>query len=129
MAALVYLDTHVVVWLYTEGSKPIPSASIKEIEGCTSLLISPMARLELQYLYEIGRVSLPPHPVIDELTANLGLEVCNIPFPAVVREAENMHWTRDPFDRLIVAQASLSNALLITRDSTIQSNYTHAMWD
>ena len=34
-----------------------------------------------------------------------------------------------PFDRLIVATASLSGARLLTADATILENYTGAWWD
>ena len=88
-----------------------------------------MVRLELQYLYEIGRVAQPPLPVIDALQSNLGLIVCDAAFPAIVRAAESQTWTRDPFDRLIVAQASLFEASLVTKDFTIQANYPHTLWD
>ena len=71
-----------------------------------------MVRLELQYLYEIGRVGQPPLPVLDALQSNLGLVVCDASFPAIVRAVESQTWTRDPFDRLIVAQASLFDAPL-----------------
>jgi PIN domain nuclease of toxin-antitoxin system len=87
-----------------------------------------MVRLELQYLYEIGRVGSTPIPVLDALGSAIGLTICKAGFPAVVREAEKQNWTRDPFDRLIVAQASLLNAPLITRDSTIHKHYSKAMW-
>ncbi len=129
MAALIYLDTHVVVWLYSQGGAAIPSASVQCIEDASDIRISPMVRLELQYLYEIGRIAEPPLPVLDALESALGLTICNAPFPAVAREAQGQHWTRDPFDRLIVAQAALFDTTLITRDETIHKHYPHAFWE
>ena len=129
MASLIYLDTHVVVWLHAEGGSAIPAASAELLEETPDLRISPMVRLELQYLYEIGRVTEPPLPVLDGLESALGLTICNAPFAAIVREAEGQNWTRDPFDRLIVAQASLYNATLITKDEFIHRHYPNAFWD
>jgi PIN domain nuclease of toxin-antitoxin system len=38
-------------------------------------------------------------------------------------------WTRDPFDRIIVAQARLRGAPLLTKDRTIQTHHAEAFWD
>lgn len=129
MVSLIYLDTHVVAWLYAQGRDAIPAYSARWLEGAADIRISPMVRLELQYLYEIQRVDRPPLPVLDALEAALGLTVCQAAFPAVVREAEAQAWTRDPFDRLIVAQAALLDAPLITKDATIHAHYSKAVWD
>ncbi len=37
-------------------------------------------------------------------------------------------WTRDPFDRLIVANAKAANASLVTKDERILKNYSRAVW-
>jgi PIN domain nuclease of toxin-antitoxin system len=87
-----------------------------------------MVRLDLQYLHETGRVSEPAATVVDALSAAIGLTVCPAPFASVTREAEGLAWTRDPFDRLIVAQAQVLRAPLVTKDATIHANYAHAVW-
>ena len=126
---MIYLDTHVLVWLYAYGRGGVPEAVATRMETTDRLLISPMVRLELEYLKEIGRVDEPPITVLDALETVIGLKVCNASFHAVVGEAESQNWTRDPFHRLIVAHAALFNAQLITKDDTIRANYLHAYWD
>jgi len=125
---VIYLDTHVVAWLYAQGSSAVPPGVADLLERTDDIRISPMVRLELQYLFEIGRVTAPALPVMDALGAALGLSVCRAAFAAVVGEAESGSWTRDPFDRLIVSQAALFDAPLITNDRTIHDNYQHAYW-
>lgn len=125
---MTYLDTHVVAWLYAHGASAVPEEVALRLERATELRISPMVRLELEYLYEIDRVASPPWPVLDALGAALDLRVCNAPFLAVIRGAEGLRWTRDPFDRLIVAQAALFDAPLVTRDTAIHQHYRHAVW-
>jgi len=39
-----------------------------------------------------------------------------------------LSWTRDAFDRLIVAQAALDRAALVTRDRLILKHYPKALW-
>lgn len=87
-----------------------------------------MARLEMQYLQEIGRFRDSPTDVFDALGSTIGLRICDSPFLAVVREAERQTWTRDPFDRVIVAQAQLNGAPLVTKDAAIHAAYARALW-
>lgn len=125
---MIYLDTHVIAWLYADGPAGFPDALVRLLEETDDIRISPMVRLELQHLYEIDRVSRPALPVIDEVGAALGLVVCQAPFAAVVGEAEGHAWTRDPFDRLIVAQAAAHDAPLVTKDDVIHRHYARAVW-
>jgi PIN domain nuclease of toxin-antitoxin system len=127
MATVTYLDTHVVAWLYGAARAEL-SAAAEETLRDQDLRISPMVRLELQYLYELGRVGSPAGPVLDALSTALGITVCRASFPAVVARAEGETWTRDPFDRLIVAQAALNEARLVTKDAVIRQNYGRAVW-
>jgi len=128
MAAVIYLDTHVVAWLYASGAAALSPAAAAAIARADDVRVSPMVRLELQYLWEMGRVSEPAGSVLDALHAALGLTACSASFPAVVAEAERSAWTRDPFDRLIVAQAALSGAPLVTKDEAMHREYAGAIW-
>lgn len=125
---MIYLDTHVIAWLYAEGGTALPDSAVRRLEEADDIRISPMVRLELQYLFEIGRVSQPALPVLDVMESTLGLSVCHAAFPAVIHEAESQAWTRDPFDRIIVAQASLFDAPLLTKDEIVRAHYSHACW-
>ena len=130
MEAVIYLDTHVVGWLYRLDPKSarLTLRAREAIESGADLRMSPMVRLELQYLFEIGRIAEPPLLVLDAIQGPLGLTICDAPFPAVVREAEKQEWTRDPFDRMIVAQAALHDAALITADERMHANYGRCIW-
>lgn len=125
---MIYLDTHVAIWLYALGAGSLSPAAAECLAGAEDLRISPMARLELQYLYEIGRVTEPAARVCDALEAALDLKLCDASFAAVLREAEQQRWTRDPFDRLIVAQAALHDAPLVTKDESLHAHYARAVW-
>ncbi len=128
MAAVVHLDTYVVAWLFGRGAESLSSVAANRIEGADAVVISPMVRLELQYLHEIGRLGQPALPVLDALEGAMGLRMAEDPFTLVVREAEARSLTRDPFDRLIVAQAALRDSPLVTKDRSMHENYAHAVW-
>lgn len=124
----LYLDTHVLVWLYQDGATRLNPQGIHAIETAEQLLISPMVELELTYLHEISRINCPAAVILDSLRRDIGLGTCPQPFAAVVGAALNLDWTRDPFDRLIVAQAAHRNAPLLTADQNIARHYTNAIW-
>lgn len=123
-----YLDTNVVVRLAHADLKKISKPASKAIERY-SLRISPIVLLELQYLYEIGRLQATSDAILAHLNTCVDLSVCPLPFAAVVQTANKESWTRDLFDRLIVAHARLAgDAPLLSADENIREHYTHAIW-
>ncbi|MDQ6525282.1 PIN domain-containing protein [Nocardioides sp. LHD-245] len=127
MTAL-HLDTHVVVWLYAGEHARFPDP-VRERLAADPLRISPIVRLELTYLHEIGRITVPAARIVDELERAIGLEEDVTPFGAVTRAAEALSWTRDPFDRLIAAQALVSFATLATKDDVLREGLgQYAVW-
>ena len=124
---MIFLDTHVLVWLYEGLLEKIPLKIQKKIETI-DLFISPMVELELNFLYEIGRITIIGTDIVRYLDAHIGLTISRIDFYRVIEEAQQQQWTRDPFDRLIVANAAVFQAPLITKDEQIRVNYPYALW-
>jgi len=54
---IAYLDTHVAVWLHAGLVDRLSTEAKRRIEEC-DLLLTPMALLELQYLYERKRIAV-----------------------------------------------------------------------
>lgn len=124
---MIYLDTHVVVWLYAGDIERFPAKVQAVIEG-DDLVISPIVLLELQYLRETDRITEDAHVIRTRLGQSIGLAVRDVALLRVVEEAALHNWTRDPFDRLIVAQAAMENERLLTKDRSIRKNYAAAFW-
>lgn len=115
------LDTHVLLW-YLEGS-PRLSATIAEVlfSGQYDLLISAASWWEISIKLSIGKLQLATS--LEEmlleadkrrltwlpLTSAHLLQVAQLPFPA------NGH--RDPFDRLLIAQAQTEGLTLLSQDA------------
>jgi PIN domain nuclease of toxin-antitoxin system len=125
---MIYLDTHVAVWLYAFGAKKLSERASVLIERSPKLLISPMVLLELEFLHEIGKLAVAPQALCGYLADSIALEICQREFQEVVRGALQQTWTRDPFDRMITAQAALNNDVLITKDRFIRNHYPRATW-
>ncbi len=87
-----------------------------------------MVLLEMQFLREIKRVNIGPDEWLEFLRNDFGVSVCAVPLAQVVAEAFKLSWTRDPFDRMILAQAIAGKGKLITRDELIHANFKGAVW-
>jgi PIN domain nuclease of toxin-antitoxin system len=124
---VIYLDTHAAILLAqgdtTRFSKPALRALNRE-----DLLLSPAAVLELEFLHEIGRLKVRAREVVQILRQAVSLRVCDLPFSEIVEKAQDEGWSHDPFDRLIVANARVRNARLLTRDERISAHYKNALW-
>jgi len=125
---MIYLDTHVVLWLYLRKGEGLSERARRLIEYEREISISPIVLLEVDYLHEIGRTTLGSAPLYEYLHHQIGLQTCKKPFIDVIQTASQLAWTRDPFDRIITAQAAIKPHRLITKDRTIQEHYEHAVW-
>jgi PIN domain nuclease of toxin-antitoxin system len=124
---MIYLDTHVLVWLHAGLLERFTAKGARLLEE-NDLLISPCVKLELQYLFEIGRTSMHASRIFSDLEGQIGLAVCDLPFDTVVNRALEQKWTRDPFDRLISAHALCRGIPLLTKDKRIRRRVKLAVW-
>lgn len=124
---VIHLDTHIVCWLF-EGRTDLLSEAARQALEEGHLFVSPIVILELQYLFEIKRVIKRPDAVLAGLRKDLDLDTAPQSFDSIVRHAIGLAWTRDPFDRLIVAAAMVAHAGLVTKDATIHKHWANAIW-
>jgi PIN domain nuclease of toxin-antitoxin system len=126
--ALIHVDTHVLVWLYGGEVEELTDVGGELIET-EEVFVSPMAVLELQFWYEIRRTTVTGREIVEDLASRIGLRVASTPFALIVERAASLQWTRDPFDRVIVANAIADGARLLTKDRTILKYEDGAVWD
>jgi PIN domain nuclease of toxin-antitoxin system len=118
----------VAVWLYAGLVERISAAAKRELED-NEILLSPMALLEMEYLYRRKRIAIEPVALYSYLNSTFGVGMCDYPFAAVALAAIGLGWTDDPFDRIIVAQAAANHdSSLITADAEIRRHYKPAVW-
>ena len=88
-----------------------------------------MVMLELEMLYEKAVLRYAAAQILSDLNQQIGLAVCQFPMALVMGSALRVKWTRDPGDRIIVANAMANNeAPLITSDRRIHAEYPNAIW-
>jgi PIN domain nuclease of toxin-antitoxin system len=125
---IAYLDTHIALWLGEAKSRQLSTEALGLIKRA-DLLLSPMAYFELELLHEIKRSRLPARDLFEKLAHEIGLRLCDLPFPMVASAALNEGWTRDPFDRMIVAQAKANGfAWLVSAEEDFKKHYPRTVW-
>jgi PIN domain nuclease of toxin-antitoxin system len=107
------LDTNALIWL-EQGHRRATSLT----KGSTALYISPASLLELQMLHEVGRLRLPSG-ALETLMHDERWMLDDPPAAGWFLRSTDVTWTRDPFDRLIVAHARLRGWRLATGDGTL----------
>lgn len=80
-------------------------------------------------MHEIGRARDPVPTMLAALRQSIGLEVVDASLAELAHAAERLSWTRDPFDRLIAAQAIVADVPLVTADRTLLEHLPQATWD
>lgn len=123
----IYLDTHAVIWLENGDLYRFGKLSLLYLENC-HLLISPMVKLELQYLYQKKRVTEDAESIIDKITNKVDFSACQKNWLDIVNIALTCDFTRDVFDRLIVAHAMLDHDILISKDENLTKHYKNCVW-
>jgi PIN domain nuclease of toxin-antitoxin system len=125
---IAYLDTNALVWL-ADGSLADVSRKAGQLIEQVDLLVSPMVLFELELLYEIKRIKRPARDIQNKVEHELGVRLCDLPFSTVASAALEEKWTRDPFDRLIVANAKANGfAWLISADEQMGKHYPRTVW-
>ena len=124
---MIHLDTHVVIWL-AERREGMLSATARRTLDREPIGVSAMVMLELETLHESGKLKNEPDRVIGILERNIGLGRSSAALADVVDAARTFAWTRDPFDRLIVANAMADGVRLLTADEHILRHFRDAVW-
>lgn len=122
----VMLDTHIAVALFQGKTGGLSRAALRAIDQ-EPLSYSPAVLLELELLHEIGRLRLGATAIACHLAESLDIHCAGERFVEVAKMALPLAFTRDPFDRLIVAHAELVGADLITLDDVIREHYPRVL--
>jgi PIN domain nuclease of toxin-antitoxin system len=106
------LDTHVLIW-WDEGRRLAPDAR-RAIEQADVVYISAASAWEIAIKLGLGR--LRPTRTVEQAAAESGFLELPISFRHAQRVAALPVHHRDPFDRLLIAQADVEELTLVTRD-------------
>ncbi len=107
------LDTHVVLWQLA-GFRTLSPAAWETIEQASHVLFSVVSFAEIGVKAAIGKLSVPPD--LREHVIRSGLQVLPLDAAHGLAVADLPMHHRDPFDRLLVAQARCDDLTIVTAD-------------
>jgi len=126
----VLLDTHAFLWWITEDRRLSARAREVMTDGGNDLLLSAASGWEIAIKANLGRISLPI-PIDRFLSEQLQRNGIGT-LPIEMRHALGVHALsllhRDPFDRLLVAQARLEKLRILTSDPQIAQYDVETLW-
>lgn len=108
------LDTHALLWWLAEPDALAPEARAIIRDAGTAIFFSAAGAWEMAIKRALGRLSFPPD-LAEMLDAN-AIEVLPITLAHALAVGDLPHHHRDPFDRIMVAQAKVEGLALVTRD-------------
>ena len=124
------LDTHTFLWWITDDHRL--SSRVREIigDGENELFLSTASGWEMAIKARLGRLELPEdieHFIPEQMALNA---ISSLP----VRMSHALHvyklpnYHRDPFDRMLIAQARLEELPILTVDSQISRYSVKVIW-
>jgi PIN domain nuclease of toxin-antitoxin system len=125
------LDTHTFLWWASErGARLSGRAREVLIDGTTDVALSIASVWEIAIKVSGGRMALPA-PIeryIPDRLRHHGFELMSIELPHVFRASSLPNIHRDPFDRMLIAQAQIEGLPILTADPAISRYDVETIW-
>ena len=121
------LDSHAVYWWMTGSARLSETAGELIVDNANTLLVSAVSIYEIEFKAGRRRLNLPPQELRAALRRNAVEEL------AVTHDhaeyAAHLDWDhRDPWDRLLAAQARLENCVLVSIDEVFDGIGINRRW-
>jgi PIN domain nuclease of toxin-antitoxin system len=120
------LDTHALLWALGEVSRLSASARETLSAGATPAYVSAASTWEIAIKRASGRLQAPAD-LLDRVAA-ARFDELEINFRHAMIAGALPHHHRDPFDRMIVAQAQCEGLTIVTRDPRIGAYGVPVLW-
>lgn len=126
----VLLDTHTLLWLVTDDPRLSDAARNTFLDTNNELLCSAVVGFEIAVKHSLGKLELaePPRTFIDNRIRNNALTPFPVTIAHAVRVADLPYHHRDPFDRLLIAQALEEDIPLLSADEILSAYGIRRLW-
>ena len=124
------LDTHVFNWLDSEPDKLSPKIASLCADRANQLVLSLASIWEIQIKFQLGKLKLnkPLITLVKEQQSNNQIELLPVTVQHILSLDKLPAYHRDPFDRILVAQAISEELTFITHDSVIKQYPIKIEW-
>ena len=124
------LDTHTLLWWATDRARLSPVALAVCEDASNVLLLSVVSVWEMQIKAQLGKLTLtiPLATLIDREVNTNGMTLLRVELEHVLALDTLPAYHKDPFDRLLIAQAQLEGAILVTTDGVFARYGISRLW-
>lgn len=125
----VLIDTHAFLWFIEDNPKLSPKAA-DLMESNVDLLMSTASLWEIAIKVNLKKLTLAGEydPFISQQVAVNNIQILPIAFEHLSIIADLPLHHRDPFDRLLIAQASVEGIQIISADSQFDNYGVNRFW-
>jgi PIN domain nuclease of toxin-antitoxin system len=112
------LDTHIFIWSVDDDPK-LSSVAWSIIEAADAVYVSSASLWEVTIKYQLGKLRIEPERLVDAVSASGFLELpISLRHAVAINKLPALH--RDPFDRLLLAQAISEPLHFLTADEQLE---------
>jgi PIN domain nuclease of toxin-antitoxin system len=124
------LDTHTFIWWDSEPARLSPQALALCQDRANTVLLSVVSVWEMQIKLQLGklRLNLPLAEVIESQQQTNNVEVLPVTLTHVLALETLPAHHKDPFDRLLIAQAKIEEAVLVSGDPIFAKYPVQSVW-
>jgi len=126
----ILLDTHAFIWADAEPQKLSASAKAACEDPANQLFLSTVSVWEMQIKVMLGKLTLrgPLRLVIQDWIQQSGLAIWPMNLEHVLHLANLPSHHKDPFDRMLVAQALVEGWDIVSHDPAISQYPVKVIW-
>lgn len=124
------LDTHSFLWMITDDPALSVAARDAIAAADNEVWLSAASGWEIAIKYGLGRLPLPEEPdrYVPRMRERSGVSLLPIGEPEVCQLHRLPPIHRDPFDRVLVAQANCHGMVIVTDDTVIRRYPVQTLW-
>lgn len=123
------LDTHTFIW-WDSSPDQLSNPAREALEDPTNeVFVSTISLWEMVIKNQLGKLTLhrPLHVILADQVSQ-GLRTLPFDTPHVLQISNLPDHHKDPFDRALIAQAQVENAILVTKDSDMSAYQVSLLW-
>lgn len=125
------LDTHALIWWWLDDPQLSPAARQAIGDDDNAVWVSAASAWEILTKQRRGKLPGLPADLVSSYTALLaadGFQPLAISTPHALRAGNHPAEHRDPFDRMLAAQAELEGLTLVTCDTALREFGCATLW-
>jgi len=120
------LDTHAALWFLSGDTRLSENAKRQLTDDTNRILLSAAVVWEVAIKRSLGKLAVPAEYLSLLLDAGVQPLAVSIAHAAAVEQLPPHH--RDPFDRMLVAQAGIEGASVVSRDDALRPYDVTLIW-